>query len=92
MRREENSPFKRRKPVLKNRTAPEIEEATIKLAIEQPAFGQVRIANELAKRGLMIGQLNMGDQPELSGEVIATTRINTRCHNHRQGSQLLAGD
>lgn len=50
----------RRKPVLKNRAAPEIEEATIKLAIEQPAFGQVRIANELAKRGLIIGQLNYG--------------------------------
>jgi transposase InsO family protein len=44
----------RRKPVLKNRTAPQIEEATIQLAIEQPAFGQVRVANELAKKGLSI--------------------------------------
>jgi transposase InsO family protein len=44
----------RRKPVLKNRTAPEIEAAIVELAIEQPAYGQVRIANELAKRGMSI--------------------------------------
>ena len=44
----------RRKPVLKNRTSPEIEAALVELAIEQPAYGQVRIANELAKRGHLI--------------------------------------
>lgn len=44
----------RRKPVLKNRTAPEIEAAVVAFAIEQPAYGQVRVANELAKRGLSI--------------------------------------
>ena len=44
----------RRKPVLKNRTPPEIEAAVVELAIEQPAYGQVRIANELAKRGHFI--------------------------------------
>jgi len=32
----------RRKPVLKNRTAPQIEQAVVDLAIEQPACGQVR--------------------------------------------------
>ena len=42
----------RRKPCLKNRTEPHIEQAIVELAIEQPAFGQVRIANELTKRGL----------------------------------------
>jgi transposase InsO family protein len=44
----------RRQPNLKNRTAPEIEQAVVELALEQPAWGQVRIANELAKRGLGI--------------------------------------
>ena len=40
--------------MLKNRTPPEIEAALVELAIEQPAYGQVRIANELAKRGHLI--------------------------------------
>lgn len=44
----------RRKPVLKNRVVPEIEQAIIEIAIEQPAYGQVRVSNELAKRGLSV--------------------------------------
>jgi transposase InsO family protein len=44
----------RRQPILQNRVAPEIEEAVVALALEQPAWGQVRVANELAKRGLSI--------------------------------------
>src|SRR5262245_31570694 len=44
----------RRKPNLKNRVAPEIEEAVIGIALEQPAWGQLRAANELAKQGIPI--------------------------------------
>ena len=44
----------RRKPVLKNRTAPEVEAAVVEMAVDQPAWGQLRVANELAKRGLSI--------------------------------------
>jgi transposase InsO family protein len=44
----------RRKPILKNRVAAEIEEAVVALAIDQPTWGQVRVANELAKQGQLI--------------------------------------
>ena len=44
----------KRKPILKNRVAPEIEQAVVELALEQPAYGQVRVANELRRRHLTI--------------------------------------
>src|SRR5262249_37284802 len=46
----------RRKPILKNRVAPEIEAAVVEMALEQPAWGQVREANELARRGRSMSQ------------------------------------
>jgi transposase InsO family protein len=44
----------RRKPILKNRVDPEIEQAVVAIAIEQPTWGQARVANELRQRGLLI--------------------------------------
>ena len=44
----------RRRPNIRNRVAPEIEQAVVELAVEQPAWGQARVANELAKRGMSV--------------------------------------
>jgi len=44
----------RRKPILKNRVDPDIEQAVVDIAIEQPTWGQARVANELRQRGLAI--------------------------------------
>ena len=44
----------RRKPIIKNRIAIEIEERVVRFAIENPAFGQVRVSNELKKEGIFV--------------------------------------
>jgi transposase InsO family protein len=44
----------RRKPCVKNRIEEHIEKAIMELALEKPAYGQVRAANDLAKRGMLI--------------------------------------
>jgi transposase InsO family protein len=41
----------RRKPIEKNRVDPVIEKVVVEMAIGKPAFGQVRVANELKKQG-----------------------------------------
>src|ERR1044071_4510651 len=44
----------RQKANLKNRVASEIEEAVTAMAIEYPAYGQVRVSNELKRRGISV--------------------------------------
>lgn len=44
----------RRKPNIKNRVEEATEAAVTAFALEQPAFGQVRVSNELRKRGIFI--------------------------------------
>jgi len=44
----------RRVPLVKNRADPAIEAAAVEIAVEQPAWGQARAANELRKRGLSV--------------------------------------
>jgi hypothetical protein len=40
----------RKKPILANRTAPEVAARIVEFSLEQPAFGQIRVANEMRKR------------------------------------------
>ena len=44
----------RRKPILKNRIDPSIEEAVVNFAIDKPAYGQHRVSNELRKVGVFV--------------------------------------
>ena len=48
------SEMSRRKPILKNRTPAEVEEAVVAIAVEQPAWGQVRVAEAVRRQGLAI--------------------------------------
>lgn len=44
----------RKKPIVKNRVAPEIEERVVQMAIDQPAWGQLRLSNQLRQEGIFI--------------------------------------
>ena len=44
----------RRKPNPKNRVDQSVEDTVLSFSLEQPAFGQVRVSNELRKRGVFV--------------------------------------
>lgn len=44
----------RSKPIPKNRVAPSIEDAVVKAATDQPAWGQHRLSNELRRQGIFV--------------------------------------
>ena len=44
----------RKKPILANRVQAHIEKAVVDMAISGPAFGQLRVSNELKKQGIIV--------------------------------------
>jgi len=44
----------RKKPILKNRVEEQVEKAVLEFAIDKPAHGQLRVSNELKKKGIFV--------------------------------------
>ena len=44
----------RKKPLVKNRVSPEVEQEVTKFAVDFPAYGQLRASNELKKKGVFV--------------------------------------
>jgi transposase InsO family protein len=44
----------RRKPIIANRVDPSVEKAVLDMAIEYPAYGQLRVSNELKRSGVLV--------------------------------------
>jgi hypothetical protein len=83
----------RRKPTLKNRTAPEVEAIIVELSLDRPAYGQIRIANELRKLGHSISPAGVrGVWQRPSPEVASTvlTALPNASNRHSRGSRSVA--
>ena len=44
----------RKKPILANRVDPHVEKAVVDMAVGFPAYGQLRVSNELKKQGILV--------------------------------------
>ena len=44
----------RKKPIIANRVDPAVENAVLDMAIEYPAYGQLRVSNELKRQGILV--------------------------------------
>jgi hypothetical protein len=71
--------LRRRKPILKNRTPPEVEAIIVELSLDRPACGQIRIANELRKLGHSISPAGVrGVWQRLALEDVDHSRTKTK--------------
>jgi hypothetical protein len=50
----------RKRPCIKNRVEPQVEEAVVASAFENPAYGRLRVSNEPKKRGVFISPCGVG--------------------------------
>ena len=67
----------RRKPNVRNRVDPIVEEAVLKRAIEEPAHGQTRTSNELRKQGVFVSPSGARKTPSTS----AHSKVLAGCTN-----------
>ena len=44
----------RKKPIIANRVDPSVENAVVTMALDFPAYGQIRVSNELKKQGILV--------------------------------------
>ena len=77
----------RKKPIIRNRVPEHVERAVIELAIENPALGQLRVAQELLQRGIVVSSggvrsmwlrnelETMKKTPESLGNVVRARRV-----------------
>jgi hypothetical protein len=76
----------RKKPILKNRVAPEIEAAVVALAIEQPTWGQVRVSLAIrsSQRGSHVGAGSAQNNRFASTELFSRTFVLSRCDHYNR--------
>lgn len=76
----------RKKPIIRNRVPEHVERAVIELAIENPALGQLRVAQELLQRGIVVSsggvrsiwlrnELETMKTPESLGNAVRARRV-----------------
>ena len=67
----------RKKPLLKNRVSEAVEQAVLRIAVQYPAYGQLRAANELRKEGIILTESQLTAMEKAKQEKEAYGEIET---------------